>query len=170
MAIGFEGSQPPGAVVVTACPDASFALHMQPSADSRALKHDILGFEGKVYEPPRAPDIPPVATVAPSCSYRAPAVFSLDPPPYILLRLGKTALDASQVHRAVVSESNSIGIFAKLCFAPYRVERINPAETQVPEGDKIGTLALALLNYDGTPYHTHGKPFSLSVVATAINY
>ena len=169
MAIGFEGAQPSGAAVVTVRPDAAFCLHMQGDADARSIKPEILGFEPRVYEPPAPAGLPPVATVSMPPAYRAPAVFCVDPPPYVLLRLGTAALDASQVHRAVVSHDHSIGVFAKLCFAPYRVERINPAETQVPEGDKLGPLALTLLNYDGTPYHTHGKPFSLSVVATAVN-
>lgn len=169
MAVGFEGAQPSGAKVMTVRPDAAFCLHMQSDTDAKSIKPEILGFDSRVYEPPGPAALPLVATVAMPPAYPAPAVFCVDPPPYVLLRLGTAALDASQVHRAVVSRDHSIGVFAKLCFAPYRVERINPAETQVPEGDKLGTLALTLLNYDGTPYHTHGKPFSLSVVATAVN-
>ena len=58
---------------------------------------------------------------------------SLDTAPYVLLELGSLSTNPSTLQRAVLDDGVVISPFAKVCFAPYRTERIKPAEITLPE-------------------------------------
>ena len=168
MEVAFEEVSAPSGVV-TVAPDASFTLHMQRRIEERSIRPHILGFTDRTYEPPRDAARAPVrTTVVPAPRYASTGVLSLDTAPYVLLELGSLSTNPSTLQRAVLDDGVVISPFAKVCFAPYRTERINPAEITLPEGNRLGPVILRIRNPDGTPYNTHGAPFSLSLTITAV--
>ena len=168
MEVAFEEVSAPSGIV-TVAPDALFTLHMQQRIEDRSIRPQILGFNAQTYEPPvHATRAPVRTTVVPAPRYASAGVLALDTAPYVLLELGSLSTNPSTLQRAVLDDGVVISPFAKVCFAPYRTERINPAEVTLPEGNRLGPVFLRIRNPDGTPYNTHGSPFSLSLTITAV--
>jgi hypothetical protein len=155
--------------IVTVAPDLTFVLHHEAGVGEHRLKPRILGFQSAIYETNGVHIDPLPVRCNPAPLYvRAPNCVDFDPPAYVLVCLESPNVNASSSHRAILEDGRVIHPFAKVCFVPYRVERINPAELRIPEGDSVGVINICLLNPDGTPYHTHGKQFSLSIATTAM--
>jgi hypothetical protein len=169
MEISFEEVAAPSGII-TVAPDAAFTLHMGTRPDLQSLRSEILGFNPQTYAPVRDPTAPFVrTTVVPAPRYASPGVIGLDTAPYVLLELGTMSTNPSTLQRAILDNGTVLSPFAKVCFAPYRTERINPAEVTFPEGNRLGPIILRIRNPDGTPYNTHGAHFSLSLTITAIH-
>jgi hypothetical protein len=104
----------------------------------------------------------------PGPSLTCPSQYAIDHPPYILVTLSGGEISGS-CQLAIQENDSEIPVFAKVLFAPYRMERQNPAEIIVPGGKKMPSIVISLLNPDGTPYHTHGVPFSLSLSTVTLH-
>jgi hypothetical protein len=167
-----ELSEADANIDMTVAPDATISIDTwaQVSGAARAMKDQMIGIDnGRLVDTTRRQSgaltrgacLPgPVVT----CPYQ----YNLDHPPYVLLQASGDGI-RSTCQRAVQKNNTSIHIFAKVLFAPYRVERQNPAEVMVPGGRKIGQVEISILNPDGTPYHTHGVPFSMSLATVTLH-
>jgi len=160
MRISFDEVQQPSGVV-TVAPDACVSLHV--GTGDNAIRPDMIGFAKRTHSAPpdgTASAITGPVTVPPLQGCHVPM---LDHVPYVLLQIGNGVSHPSTMQRAVLPDGNTIVPFAKICFVPYRVERTNPAEVYYRNGESIGPMRLRILNPDGTPYRTHGTPFTLSI-------
>lgn len=167
MVLGFEElSEADANIDITLAPDATLSVDTwaQSSGAPQVMKNDMLGIDtGRmVDETQKKRGVLTRGPCIPGPLVQCPRQFSMDHPPYVLLQVSGEGM-GSTCQRAVQAQSTYITIFAKVLFAPYRVERQNPAEVMIPGGKKIGSVQFTILNPDGTPYHTHGIPFSISL-------
>jgi hypothetical protein len=147
-------------------PDRTFALHMNPSNSKGAIKPAILGFEPRTYEPePFRSESAVVGPVMVNSAYTAPNILHIEQVPYVLVELANGSAKPTTLQRSV-GVNGVITPFAKVCFAPYRVERVNPAEVHFPSGESLHPFTITFRNPDGTIYNTHGSPFSISLTVT----
>ena len=168
MQVRFEELADDAAVsgVIICNPDKVFALHMTPEPRGCRIKPQILGYEPRTYEAaPCAPGTPVIGPVMINCAYTAPNILHVEQVPYVLVELTNGSSNPTTLQRTF-GVHGLITPFAKVCFAPYRVERINPAEVHFPEGDSLHPFTITLRNPDGTIYNTHGAPFSISLNVT----
>lgn len=173
MVLGFDEVDEADATFdITVAPDATLTIDTRARDDGApgAIVPELLGLpRARVCaEVPAGRGCLTRGACQPGPSLVCPNQYAIDHPPYILVTLGGGEI-SSTCQLAVQENDSEIPVFAKVLFAPYRVERQNPAEITVPGGKKMRSVVLTLLNPDGTPYHTHGVPFSLSLSTVTLH-
>lgn len=150
--------------------DAHHALRVGTPLVANAIQAAVLGFDG-------GENIAPVHPR--SFVYRGPSTqtteaccdASVEHVPFVIVEL---LINGNQAN----SEFTSVGTvggrnvlpFAKVCFAPYRTERVNPAQVALGgEIPKVSSIGIRLYNPDHTLYNTHGRPVSISLVLTTLH-
>ena len=150
--------------------DAHHALRIGAPLVTDAIQATVLGFDAGTN----------IATVLPRrVVYRGPSTqttkaccdAAVEHVPFVIVEL---LINGNQANHEFTSVSNSGGRnvlpFAKVCFAPYRTERVNPAQVALSgEIPKISSIGIRLYNPDHTVYNTHGRPVSISLVFTTLH-
>lgn len=173
MVLGFdEVAEADATFDITIAPDAVLSIDTRARASGApgAVLPDLLGMpRGRFNANPQIGKgcLTRVAC-QPGPSLPCPNQHAIEHPPYILVTLGGGEI-SSTCQLAIQGRDSDLPVFAKVLFAPYRMERQNPAEVSVPGGKKMGSIVLSLLNPDGSPYHTHGIPFSLSLTTVTLH-
>ena len=160
-----------GRILVRSGVDCSHALLMGSDVVDHAIPPPTLGFEPGVNQASQPGCTGAVFTGSGTHTLRARADAAVEHPPFVLLELiinGSHGIHAnfSSVPIDGGRDGPTTTPFAKIGCAHYRTERHNPAAVILSTPLRVRQVGIRLFNPDHTPYNTHGRPVSISLVLT----
>ena len=161
-----------GRVLVRSGVDCSHALLMGAGAVDHAIPAHVLGFEPGVNQAFQPGCTGAVFSGTGTHTLRARADAAVEHPPFVLMELtinGSHGIHANFSSTPLGGDKDAPTVmpFAKIGCAHYRTERHNQAAVMLSTPLRVREVGIRLFNPDHTPYNTHGRPVSVSLVLTA---